>query len=42
MSEAVLRTSDLWPSCSTHAAGLMPIAITLASAVPKVVDQIVP
>jgi NAD-reducing hydrogenase large subunit len=39
--EAVVRTFDPCLSCSTHAAGQMPLALTLVSADGKVVDQIV-
>jgi NAD-reducing hydrogenase large subunit len=39
--EAVVRTFDPCLSCSTHAAGQMPLALTLVSADGEVVDQIV-
>jgi NAD-reducing hydrogenase large subunit len=39
--EAVVRTFDPCLSCSTHAAGQMPLALTLVSADGRVVDQIV-
>jgi NAD-reducing hydrogenase large subunit len=39
--EAVVRTFDLCLSCSTHAAGQMPLALTLVSADGEVVDQVV-
>jgi NAD-reducing hydrogenase large subunit len=39
--EAVVRTFDPCLSCSTHAAGQMPLALTLVSADGEVVDQVV-
>ena len=39
--EAVIRTFDPCLSCSTHAFGQMPLAMTLMSADGKVVDQVV-
>jgi NAD-reducing hydrogenase large subunit len=39
--EAVVRTFDPCLSCSTHAFGQMPLALTLVSAEGKVVDQVV-
>jgi len=39
--EAVVRTFDPCLSCSTHAFGQMPLALTLVSADGKVVDQVV-
>jgi NAD-reducing hydrogenase large subunit len=39
--EAVIRTFDPCLSCSTHAFGQMPLAMTLLSADGKVVDQVV-
>jgi len=39
--EAVIRTFDPCLSCSTHAFGQMPLAMTLMSADGKVVDLVV-
>ena len=39
--EAVIRTFDPCLSCSTHAFGQMPLAMTLMSADGKVVDQVI-
>jgi NAD-reducing hydrogenase large subunit len=39
--EAVIRTFDPCLSCSTHAFGQMPLALTLVSADGKVVDQVI-
>jgi NAD-reducing hydrogenase large subunit len=39
--EAVVRTFDPCLSCSTHAFGQMPLAITLLNADREVVDQVV-
>jgi NAD-reducing hydrogenase large subunit len=39
--EAVIRTFDPCLSCSTHAFGEMPLAISLLSAEGKVVDQLI-
>ncbi len=39
--EAVIRTFDPCLSCSTHAFGQMPLAMTLMSADGKIVDQVV-
>jgi len=39
--EAVIRTFDPCLSCSTHAFGQMPLAMTLLSADGKVVDQVI-
>jgi NAD-reducing hydrogenase large subunit len=38
--EAVIRTFDPCLSCSTHAFGQMPLAMTLMSADGEVVDQV--
>jgi NAD-reducing hydrogenase large subunit len=39
--EAVVRTFDPCLSCSTHAFGQMPLAITLVSAEGEVLDKVV-
>ena len=39
--EAVIRTFDPCLSCSTHAFGQMPLAMTLVSADGEVVDQVI-
>ena len=39
--EAVIRTFDPCLSCSTHAYGQMPLALTLLSADGKLVDQLI-
>jgi NAD-reducing hydrogenase large subunit len=39
--EAVIRTFDPCLSCSTHAFGQMPLAMTLVSADGEVMDQVV-
>jgi len=39
--EAVIRTFDHCLSCSTHAFGQMPLALTLISADGEVVDRLV-
>ena len=39
--EAVIRTFDPCLSCSTHAFGQMPLAMTMMSADGKVVDQVI-
>jgi NAD-reducing hydrogenase large subunit len=39
--EAVVRTFDPCLSCSTHAFGRMPLAITLVSAEGEVLDKVV-
>ena len=39
--EAVIRTFDPCLSCSTHAFGQMPLAMTLVNASGEVVDQLI-
>jgi NAD-reducing hydrogenase large subunit len=39
--EAVVRTFDPCLSCSTHAFGRMPLAISLLNADREVVDQVI-
>jgi NAD-reducing hydrogenase large subunit len=39
--EAVVRTFDPCLSCSTHAFGQMPLAISLVSAEGEVIDRVI-